>query len=584
MSYKPYKFFALLIVMAMLLGACAPAAAPTIVVTQAPPVVTEAPRPTDVPAPTEPPHPVEEPLDIEALFTDFVGSIADKNFNVVGAAKINEELADRSLFLLDVRDVAEIEKEGYIDGAVHITIRELLKNLDKLPGLDDPIVIYCASGHRGGMAMAALKMLGYTDVRNIGGGLGAWKKANLPVVTGSLPAPADSISTAIIADTALYTALDDYLSGMPDGYYVMPAARLSEVLVENPALTLVDVRTQAEMDSEGYIEGMIHIPFDKFMTSIDQLPADKDAQIVIYCASGHRGAMGLMALRMLGYTNVTNLGGGLGAWKNANLSVVGWVNWQATWVNYLAGLPEGYHLVRADVLNTQLVETPPFLLDVREAGELEQNGYIDGAVHIPIRNLLNNLDKLPAKDQPIVIYCASGHRGALGMVALQMLGYTNVKNLGGGLNAWKRAELPVVMGVPETPTMGEMPVVNETLLRDLNVFISGMPDSFYFVTAPNLNTELAESNPPLILDVRSQGEWDETGVIADSQLIIINDLLANMSLLPADKDAPIVVLCASGHRGAIGMMALRMLGYTNVRNLGGGLNAWVAAELPLEKN
>jgi rhodanese-related sulfurtransferase len=286
----------------------------------------------------------------------------------------------------------------------------------------------------------------------------------------------------------------------------------------------------------------------------------------------------------LGYTNVTNLGGGLGAWKNASLPVVGWVNWPATWATYLAGLPEGYHLVRADVLNTQLVETPPFLLDVREAGELEQNGYIDGAVHIPIRDLLNNLDKLPAKDQPIVIYCASGHRGALGMVALQMLGYTNVKNLGGGLNAWKRAELPVVMGVPEAPVAGEMPVFNEALLRDLNAFISGMPDSFYFVTAPNLNTELAESNPPLIIDVRSQGEWDETGVIAGSQLIIINDLLADMSLLPADKDTPIVVLCASGHRGAIGMMALRMLGYTNVRNLGGGLNAWVAAELPLEKN
>ncbi len=31
------------------------------------------------------------------------------------------------------------------------------------------------------------------------------------------------------------------------------------------------------------------------------------------------------------------------------------------------------------------------------------------------------------------------------------------------------------------------------------------------------------------------------------------------------------------------MMALRMMGYTDVRNLGGGMNAWVAAELPLEK-
>jgi len=51
--------------------------------------------------------------------------------------------------------------------------------------------------------------------------------------------------------------------------------------------------------------------------------------------------------------------------------------------------------------------------------------------------------------------------------------------------------------------------------------------------------------------------------------------------LPADKAAPIVVLCQSGHRGAIIMMYLQMMGYTNVRNLGGGMNGWMNAELPV---
>ena len=57
---------------------------------------------------------------------------------------------------------------------------------------------------------------------------------------------------------------------------------------------------------------------------------------------------------------------------------------------------------------------------------------------------------------------------------------------------------------------------------------------------------------------------------------------ANLAQLPTDKAAPIVVLCQSGHRGALVMMYLRMTGgYTNVRNLAGGMNAWVAAELPV---
>jgi rhodanese-related sulfurtransferase len=60
-------------------------------------------------------------------------------------------------------------------------------------------------------------------------------------------------------------------------------------------------------------------------------------------------------------------------------------------------------------------------------------------------------------------------------------------------------------------------------------------------------------------------------------------LPANLAQLPADKAAPIVVTCKSGHRGGIVMMYLNFLGYTNVRNLGGGMNAWIAAELPVMK-
>jgi rhodanese-related sulfurtransferase len=54
---------------------------------------------------------------------------------------------------------------------------------------------------------------------------------------------------------------------------------------------------------------------------------------------------------------------------------------------------------------------------------------------MPFSEFFSNLDKLPAKDQPIVITCQSGHRGSIAMMALRMLGYTNVRNLGGGINA-----------------------------------------------------------------------------------------------------------------------------------------------------
>jgi rhodanese-related sulfurtransferase len=85
------------------------------------------------------------------------------------------------------------------------------------------------------------------------------------------------------------------------------------------------------------------------------------------------------------------------------------------------------------------------------------------------------------------------------------------------------------------------------------------------------------------LDVRSEAEKTANGSIEGSVFMPINTVPANLAQLPADKAAPIVVLCASGHRGGIAKMYLNFLGYTNVRNLNGGLNAWIAAELPVVK-
>ncbi len=573
MTKKLYLPIVLMLAFSMILAACgAPA-----VVTEPPVVQTEPPVVV-----TEPPVVVVAP-DAQALFTDLVASLTSDNaYGTVAAAKFSEEMVDKPAFLLDVREVSEIETDGYIEGAVNIPVREVLNNLDKLPGLDEPIVVYCASGHRGAFVMSSLKLLGYTNVRNLGGGLGGWKKANLPLVTGSLPeAPAVLNSAAIIEDQALFDMLNGFLSGLPEGFLTVKADKLSEELAGS-APVIIDVRSTADWDKDGYIEGAINIPFNDFFANLDKLPAT-DANIVVYCASGHRGAIILMSMKLMGYENVRNLGGGLGAWKAAKMPVVGWINWSAKWPEYIASLPEGYGTIKAPDLNTALAGTPPFLLDVREAAEITKDGFIAGAVAIPVREVLANLDKLPAKDQPIVVYCGSGHRGAMIMASLQMLGYTDVKNLAGGLGGWKKAELAVeTTGAPAAPVAGTAPEVDATLLRDLNNFVSALPEGFYGVKAPDLNTELAGSPAPFIVDVRT-AEETAAGYIEGALLLPLPDFAANLAQLPTDKAAPIVVLCQSGHRGAIVMMYLRMIGYTNVRSLMGGMNGWIAAELPVVK-
>jgi rhodanese-related sulfurtransferase len=250
---------------------------------------------------------------------------------------------------------------------------------------------------------------------------------------------------------------------------------------------------------------------------------------------------------------------------------------------FVTALPEGFYSTSADKLNAALAEGPVFILDVREPSEVESTGHIAGSVNLPVRDLLKNLDKLPPQDHKIVVTCASGHRGALGMMALRLLGYTDVVNLGGGIGGWAKASLPLEPGLPAQGAVLGAPKVDPARLAALDAYFTGLPEGFSTVKAPDLNTEIASGTAPFILDLRTEAEKTADGYIDGSVFMPINDLPANLAGLPTDKAAPIVVTCKSGHRGGIALMYLNFLGYTNVRNLGGGMNAWIAAELPVLK-
>lgn len=80
---------------------------------------------------------------------------------------------------------------------------------------------------------------------------------------------------------------------------------------------------------------------------------------------------------------------------------------------------------------------PPVLLDVRDPDEYRE-GYIDGALSLSRGFLEFRIASLiPDPHAEIVTYCQTGLRSVLAARALQDLGYTNVKNLAGGIQKWK---------------------------------------------------------------------------------------------------------------------------------------------------
>lgn len=65
----------------------------------------------------------------------------------------------------------------------------------------------------------------------------------------------------------------------------------------------------------------LSIPYDEIEQYLDQLPADKNAKIVLYCRSGSMSAKAAKELVKLGYTNIYELDGGFNAWNSAGLPI-----------------------------------------------------------------------------------------------------------------------------------------------------------------------------------------------------------------------------------------------------------------------
>ena len=71
------------------------------------------------------------------------------------------------------------------------------------------------------------------------------------------------------------------------------------------------------------------------------------------------------------------------------------------------------------------------------------------------------------------------------------------------------------------------------------------------------------------------------GIAGTDAFIPFDQIGAHTADLPADKSAPLYIYCRTGHMSAEATPALQRLGYTNVIDLKGGMQAWEAAGLHL---
>ncbi len=579
MSKKLKAVLGLLMVSSMILGACAPAAEPVVEEPQAPVV-------TDEPVVVEGTVVVEETPDLDGVFSAMLSNM--KGYNTVKADGLLVELAeDTPPFLLDVRAAEEVAEGGYIEGATHIPLNELAQHIDLLPSLDTPIVAYCGSGWRATIAMTALYGMGWTNVRALKTPFADLAAAGLPIVQGT---PEVMVLNAAKPDAGLVAAANAYLIGIKDHgskFGITTAEMLNTALAENPELVVIDVRTQAEVDEKGTVDApnFLQIPLEEFVARSADLPAS-DASVAVYCGSGHRSTMAMTMLFAYGYNDVTSLQGGFSGWKEAGYATVGGVPTLTDNYRVMLASMNGYNTIKADGLLVELAEDkPPFLLDVRSAEELQENGHIEGATNIPLNELAQHLDLLPSFDTPIVAYCGSGWRATIAMTALHGLGWTNVRALKTPFADLVAAGYPIIPGIPE-PMVLNAAQPAAALVSAVDPALAALKDKGWGGKAADaLNTEIVERPNLVVIDARTPEEIAEKGVVAlaDQELLVIpmESFIADKSLWPADKNAEIVIYCGSGHRSTMAMTILLTEGYTNVTSLKGGFGGWADAGLPV---
>jgi rhodanese-related sulfurtransferase len=132
------------------------------------------------------------------------------------------------------------------------------------------------------------------------------------------------LAIAAVALTACQGGGSEKTTGQPvevdSGAYTNVSPDELNTMLENKDFVFVNVHIPFEGDIAGTD---LSIPYDQITgaANLAQLPADKDAKVVLYCRSGRMSAIAAEALLKEGYTNLWNLDGGMVAWEQAGYPI-----------------------------------------------------------------------------------------------------------------------------------------------------------------------------------------------------------------------------------------------------------------------
>jgi hydroxyacylglutathione hydrolase len=201
----------------------------------------------------------------------------------IAARELHDRLATEDLIVLDTRP-----KEAFASAHIPKSISiPLAPNLPSWAGwilpYDKPIVLVTSDAAEAGEVVTHLIRIGFDRIDGfLEDGIDGWQSAGFE------------------------------LAHVP----TMSVHELSRKLDQPDAPFVLDVRTDGEWNA-GHIDGATHIEVGTLVQRAGEVP--KDTPVAVVCGSGYRSSIVTSHLKRLGHENLTNVMGGMGAWKAANL-------------------------------------------------------------------------------------------------------------------------------------------------------------------------------------------------------------------------------------------------------------------------
>jgi rhodanese-related sulfurtransferase len=256
---------------------------------------------------------------------------------VITADALYENLMDGDAsndpFIVSVR-APEAYEAGHIPGAINIPWKQIAKpdSLAKLP-TDQPIVVYCYTGHTGQISATVLKLLGY-DVQNLKFGMMGWTKNDDVLMTTRFGPDTDQRDYALETEVNEATETYDYptvSTGESDATEIVRAA--ADAWLNSDASPIVSADSIFENLSDGddsnnyfivsarspdhyalgHVPTAINIPWSQTANPDNLAKLPTDQAIRVYCYTGHTGQVAATVLGVLGY-DVANIKYGMMGW------------------------------------------------------------------------------------------------------------------------------------------------------------------------------------------------------------------------------------------------------------------------------